>query len=133
MTLFRPLPRTLTRPLAFLVLAAWVVTMITLVNRSYVQASPANLATDLARYGSTAVWRGVYYRGEKIGFTVSQTTKTENGFELQEDGRLQMLLLGQDTAARIHTIARVDGSFTLRGFEFSIDPGTGPIEVKGTV
>ena len=79
------------------------------------------------------MWRGVYYRGEKIGFTVSQTTKTENGFELQEDGRLQMLLLGQDTAARIHTTARVDSSFTLRGFEFSLDPGTGPIEVKGTV
>src|SRR6187200_3325797 len=133
MTLFRPLPRTLTRPLAFLVLAAWVITMVALVNRSYLQASPTNLATDLARYGSTAVWRGVYYRGEKIGFTVSQTTKTDDGFELQEDGRLQMLLLGQDAAARIRTTARVDTSFTLRSFDFSLDPGTGPVEVKGTV
>ena len=133
MTLFRPLPRTLTRPLAFLVLAAWVVTMITLVNRSYVQASPANLATDLARYGSSAVWRGVYYRGEKIGFTVSQTTRTDDGFELQEDGRLQMLLLGQDTAATIRTTARVDTAFMLRSFDFSLDPGTGPITVKGSL
>ena len=56
-------------------------------------------------------WRGVLHRGEKIGFTVSQTTPTD-GFELQEDGRLQMLL-GQDTAARIRTTARVDTSFTL--------------------
>src|SRR5688572_8967010 len=133
MTLFRPLPRTLTRPLAFLVLAAWVVTMATLVNRSYVQASPGNLATDLARYGSTAVWRGVYYRGEKIGFTVSQTSRTDDGFELQEDGRLQMLLLGQDTAATIRTTARVDTAFALRSFDFSLDPGTGPITVKGSL
>jgi transglutaminase-like putative cysteine protease len=133
MTLFRPLPRTLTRPLAFLVLAAWVVTMIALVNRSYVQASPANLATDLARYGSSAVWRGIYYRGEKIGFTVSQTTRTDDGFELQEDGRLQMLLLGQDTAATIRTTARVDTAFMLRSFDFSLDPGTGPITVKGSL
>src|SRR5687767_12062 len=133
MTFFRPLPRSFTRSFTVIVLTAWVVSMALLVNREYLQASPANLATDLARYGSTAVWRGVYYRGEKIGFTVSQTTKTESGFELQEDGRLQMLLLGQDTAARIHTTARVDSSFTLRGFEFSLDPGTGPIEVKGTV
>src|SRR6186997_2301871 len=133
MTLFRPLPRTLTRPFAFLVLAAWMITMIILVNRSYLQASPTNLATDLARYGSTAVWRGVYYRGEKIGFTVSQTTKTDDGFELQEDGRLQMLLLGQDTAATIRTTARVDTSFTLRSFDFSLDPGTGPVAVRGTV
>jgi transglutaminase-like putative cysteine protease len=133
MTLFRPLPRTVTRPLAFLVLTAWVATMMTLVHRSYVQVSAANLATDLARYGSTAVWRGVYYRGEKIGFTVSQTTRTEDGFELQEDGRLQMLLLGQDTAATIRTTARVDTAFLLRSFEFSLDPGTGPITVKGSL
>ena len=133
MTLFRPLPRTFTRPLAWLLLAAWVVAMVVLINRSYVQASPGNLATDLARYGSTAVWRGVYYRGEKIGFTVSQTTRTSDGFELQEDGRLQMNLLGQDTAATIRTTARVDTAFMLRSFDFSLDPGTGPVTVKGTL
>jgi hypothetical protein len=77
--------------------------MVALVNRSYVQAT-GNLATDLARYGSSAQWRGVYYRGEKIGFTVSQTTSIEGGeghedggFELQEDGQLQMALLGAHT------------------------------------
>ena len=40
--------------------------MAALVNRSYLQASSSTLATDLARYGSAAVWRGVYYRGDKI-------------------------------------------------------------------
>jgi len=133
MAFFRPIPRVVTRPLGLLVLVAWVATMATLVGRSYGQASSTNLATDLARYGSTAVWRGVYYRGEKIGFTVSQTTRTDDGFELQEDGRLQMLLLGQDTAARIKTTARVDSNFALQSFDFSLDPGTGPILVKGTV
>ena len=133
MTFLRPLPRAITRPIALLVLITWVATMATRVARSYGQSSSTNLATDLARYGSTAVWRGVYYRGEKIGFTVSQTTRTDDGFQLQEDGRLQMLLLGQDTAARIRTTAHVDSSFTLRRFEFSLDPGTGPIVVKGTV
>ena len=133
MTFFRPLPRTITRPLAVLVFATWVATMVTLVNRSYGQTSATNLATDLARYGSTAVWRGVYYRGEKIGFTVSQTSRTDDGFELQEDGRLQMNLLGQDTAATIRTTARVDKAFALRSFDFSLDPGTGPITVKGTL
>jgi hypothetical protein len=44
-----------------------------------------------------------------------------------------MLLLGQDTAARIRTTARVDSNFALRSFEFSLDPGTGPIVVKGAV
>ena len=107
--------------------------MALLVNRSCVQAGAANLAMDLAQYGNAAQWRGLYYRGEKIGFTVSETTPTEDGFELREDGRLQMTLLGATTAARVRTSARVDPTFALRSFDFSLDAGTGPVSVKGTV
>src|SRR5438046_2226580 len=95
---FRPLPATVTRPISLVVLAGWLAMMVVLGNRSYLQATASNLATDLARYGSTAAWSGIYYRGEKIGFTVSQTVRTDEGFELDEDGRLQMSLLGAITA-----------------------------------
>jgi len=120
-----------TRPLSFVALVAWVATMGVMINRSYLQASPANLATDLARYGTTAQWRGVYYRGEKIGFTVSQIERTADGFELLEDGRLQFSLLGATTAAILRTSAQVDQAFALKTFEFSLDPGTGPMTVRG--
>jgi transglutaminase-like putative cysteine protease len=133
MRMFRPLSPALTRPLSIVVVIAWVAVMAVLINRTYIQAAPSNLATDLARYGPTAVWRGIYYRGEKIGFTVSQTVRTEAGFELQEDGRLQMLLFGQDSAATLHTTATVDERFALRAFDFSLDPGTGAVQVHGTV
>ena len=131
MQIIRPLPRTVTRPLSILALAAWVVVMGVMINRSYLQASSRNLATDLARYGTTAQWRGVYYRGEKIGFTVSQVQATDDGFELQEDGRLQFSLLGATTAAILKTTAHVDRSFALQSFDFSLDPGTGPMSIKG--
>ena len=131
--LLRPLSRAVTRPLSFLVLIAWAAVMAVLVNRTYIQASSVSLATDLARYASSALWRGVYYRGEKIGFTVSQTVPEADGFELQEDGRLQMALLGATTAATMRTRAHVDGAFTLRAFEFSLDPGTGAVGVRGQV
>ena len=127
---FRPLPRSVTRPVSIAVMLAWVAAMAVLIDRSYLKASPS-LATDLARYGSSAAWRGVYYRGEKIGFTVSQTVTTADGFDLEESGRLQMSLLGATTAAAIRTTAHVDRAFALRAFEFSLDPGTGPIEVRG--
>ncbi len=133
MTIFRPLPRSITRPVSALFVILWVVSMVVLVKRSYVDTSAANLATDLARYGSSAEWRGVYYRGEKIGFTVSQTVPRDGGFELQEDGRLQMALLGATTAAALHTSARVDSNFALQSFDFSLDPGTGAIAVRGRV
>jgi transglutaminase-like putative cysteine protease len=132
MQFIRPLPRGVTRPLSVLVLIAWVACMAVLVNRSYLQAS-ANLATDLARYGPTATWRGVYYRGEKMGFTVSQTIRTDEGFELQEDARLVMNLFGSTSTTTIHTTAWVDRDFALKSFEFSLDPGTGPIRVRGAV
>src|SRR4051812_1157869 len=130
--LIRPLPRRVTRWLSVLALVAWLLSMGALVNRAYLQAS-SNLAVDLARYGSAAEWRGVYYRGEKVGFTVSQTLPIDGGFELQEDGRLQMSLLGATTAATIQTRARVDRDFVLRSFDFSLDPGTGPVSINGRV
>src|SRR4051812_30931726 len=92
-----------------------------------------NLATDLARYGTAAEWRGVYYRGEKVGFSVSQTLPAGDGFELREDARLQMSLFGATTAATVKTLAQLDRDFNLRAFDFSLDPGTGPVQVTGTV
>jgi hypothetical protein len=132
MSWFRPLPRSFTRPLAVGMLVAWAGVMAALVHQSYFQSS-AVLAADLARYGSEAQWRGVYYRGAKVGFTVSQTVPVDDGFEIQEDGQLEMTLLGATSAARIQTVARVDRDFALRAFEFSLDPGTGAVEVRGTV
>ena len=102
------------------------------IDRSYLRAS-ANLAADLARYGSDAQWHGVYYRGEKIGFTVRQTLPSGDGFEVQEDGRLQMSLLGATTFTRVRTTARLDKDFHLQGFEFLLDPGTGPLEITGSL
>ena len=130
--LVRPWPRSVTRPLSVAILLLWAAQMAALVNRSYLQASP-NLATDLARYGTSAQWRGVYYRGEKIGFTVSQTVPVGAEFELQEDGQLQMALLGATTSATLRTTARVDEGFALQSFTFSLDAGTGPVEVRGRI
>ena len=133
MTVFRPLPRRVTRPLSLLVLCAWIATMAIIIHRSFAEAGASSIATDLARYGTAAEWRGVYYRNEKIGFTVSQTVPTGEGFELQEDGRLQMSLLGARNVVSIRTTARVDRDFTLRSFDFSLDPGTGGTKVRGEI
>jgi transglutaminase-like putative cysteine protease len=82
----------------------------------------------------------VYYRGEKLGYTVSQTVpleggegQDEGGFELQEDGQLQMALLGAHTITTLRTTARVNRAFELQSFEFALDPGTGPMKIGGVV
>jgi transglutaminase-like putative cysteine protease len=131
-TLFRPLPRRVSRSLSVLALVAWVAQMGLLV-RHVVQSSSVALASDLSRYGSHAQWKGVYSRGEKIGFMVGETVPSGDGYEIRENGQLQMTLLGAVSAASVHTAARVDRAFNLRSFEFSLDPGTGAIEVKGSL
>jgi Transglutaminase-like superfamily len=129
--LFQPIPRPLARAFSLLIVLAWVAQMCLLVKRAYLE-SPV-LAADLSRYGAGAQWKGVYYRGEKIGYSVGQTVTTPDGYELVEDGRLQMMMLGSSSAAQLHTVARVDKAFNLHSFDFSLDPGTGPIEVRGTL
>jgi transglutaminase-like putative cysteine protease len=130
--LLRPLPRPAARLLSALVLLAWALQMGLLARRAW-STSPVALAADLAQYGTTAQWRGVYYRGDKIGFSVGQTTPTDSGYEIREDGRLQMTLLGSTASVRLTSRAAVDRAFNLRWFSFSLDPGTGPTEVEGTL
>ena len=95
---FRPLPRALSRPLSLLVLVGWALQMGVLLHHTWT-AAPVALAADLSRYGSTAKWKGIYYRGEKIGFSVSQTLPKGDGYEIQEDGQLQLTLMGMGTPA----------------------------------
>jgi transglutaminase-like putative cysteine protease len=132
LTLLRPLPPRITRILSAVVVLAWIAQMAVLLRRT-VEASSMTLGADLARYGTAAQWKGVYSRGEKIGFLVGQTLPLDDGYDLQEDGRLQMTLLGASTAAKLHTSAIVDRAFQLRSFKFSLDPGTGAIAVDGVV
>jgi hypothetical protein len=105
--------------------------MALLLRHTYLETGSLALAADLGRYGSSAQWKGVYYRGEKIGFMVSQTVPAADGYELQEDGQLRMALLGASSAARLRTSVQVDKAFGLKRFSFSLDPGTGAIEVNG--
>jgi hypothetical protein len=49
MAFFRPLPRSVTRPVCAVLVITWIGSMAVLVKRAYVDAA-ANLATDLARY-----------------------------------------------------------------------------------
>lgn len=130
MTLIRPLPRTLTRALSVIAVVVWVVQMGALLRHAY-SSTPVALAADLSHYGSSAQWKGIYYRGDKIGFSVGQTTPTDEGYEIREDGRLQMVLLGSTTSVRMSTLAVVDRGFALSRFEFSLDPGTGPTVISG--
>ena len=132
MTLFPPLPARLARPLSALVVVAWVLQMGVLLRQTFYRA-PLALAADLGSYSGSAQWRGIYYRGDKIGFSIGQTTPTDDGYEIREDTRLTMTLVGATAAVRMTSRAFVERSFALRRFSFSLDPGTGPTTIEGAL
>src|SRR5258708_32126061 len=107
------MPRRAARAVSLFVITAWIVTMGVVLNRTYLQARSFNLATDLAQYGSTAEWRGVYYRGEKIGFTVRQTHPMPDGFRPGGDGRPQECPPGDAPAATMPTTPAPDSRVAL--------------------
>ncbi|HEY6555420.1 MAG TPA: transglutaminase domain-containing protein [Vicinamibacteria bacterium] len=131
MRLLRPIPPSVSRPFSLLVVAAWLGQMYVLVRKAY--EAPIALAADLAQYGSAAQWRGIYYRGEKVGFSVGQTIARDGGYQLIEDGRLQLNLLGATSAVRLHSEANLDSHFAVRDFMVSLDPGSGPTQIRGSV
>lgn len=134
MAILRPIPPRLSRLFSVVIVLAWAAQMAVLAQRSLGAGSTGSfLAADLARYGSSAQWKGVYYRGEKIGFTVSQTLPTDGGYEIQEEGQLRMGLLDTTTAVHLRTTAQVDAQFNLKSFEFVLDPGTGPMTIAGAL
>jgi Transglutaminase-like superfamily len=102
-----------------------------LVRRAY--DAPITLAADLAQYGSSAQWKGIYYRGEKVGFSVGQTIAKDAGYQMIEDGRLQLNLLGATSAVRLHSEALLDRDFAVRSFAVSLDPGSGPTQIRGSL
>ncbi len=104
-----------------------------LVFRKATEQTALALTSDLAAYGERARWSGIYYRGEKIGFSVSQMTEKPGGFKLQEDGQMLLTLMGASTASKLHTEVNVDPQYMLQDFSFSLDPGTGPIGIRGVL
>jgi len=131
MRILRPVPPVVSRVATVVILVAWAAQMGLLVRQVRALSGPGALAGDLSRYGSSAQWRGIYMRGEKIGFSVTQTLPLDDGYEIQEDGRLQMALLGVTSRTKMTSRVRVGPDFGLRSFSYSLDPGTGPVEVSG--
>jgi hypothetical protein len=124
------LPLRVTRPFTAVAMAAWAFAMFLVLRKATEQTALA-LTADLSSYGERAKWSGIYYRGEKIGFSVGQTTETPDGFRIQEDSQLQLTLMGATTQSVLKTRVEVDREYALRSFDFSLDPGSGPIHVSG--
>src|SRR5918992_1662637 len=65
-------------------------------------------------------WWGVYYRGEKIGFTSQAIEPNQGGYQLYDDSLLRLNLLGTTQRVSTRLAMRVDKEWVLKDFNFEL-------------
>ena len=80
-------------------------------------------------------WFGLYYRGEKIGFSHVMVMPEERegipGIAVVDQGRLAFNLLGQEQTLEIGARAFIDANWRLRAFHASVRSPTSDLEWSG--
>ncbi len=78
-------------------------------------------------------WMGIYWSGEKVGYSVSKIKKSRDGYQMDEQAVMDLTVMG--TAQRIDTelTSLVDNAFTLRSFAFRMISNLFSFKAAGTV
>ena len=65
-------------------------------------------------------WWGVYYQGEKIGFTSQTIEPNQDGYQLRDESLLRLNLLGTTQRASTRLAMTVDKEWVLKDFDFEL-------------
>jgi len=78
-------------------------------------------------------WWGVFYRGEKIGYSAQTIAPEPGGYRVRSSSLLRLNLLGtvQTVRSRLMTVAAPD--WTLREFDFELDSNNVRFKVRGKI
>ncbi|MPZ75090.1 MAG: hypothetical protein GEU77_01035 [Deltaproteobacteria bacterium] len=78
-------------------------------------------------------WWGIYYRGEKIGYT-SQTIEPHlDGYQLTDDSMLRLNLMGTTRNASTRLAMNVDKEWVLKNFDFELQSNDVHFKSRGKV
>jgi transglutaminase-like putative cysteine protease len=103
------------------VVVFWCVMNVLLIKRQ-LWAPPPPLfvsATETITEASQEWW-GVYYHGEKIGFTSQSIEPKQNGYQLRDESLLRLNLLGTTQRASTRLSMDVDKEWVLKDFSFEL-------------
>lgn len=91
-------------------------------------ASIAHAVTE-----TEAEWMGIYLKGKKIGYSMSQIVPLDKDYLIQEEIVMRLNLLGQPSVLRTFTRAVVDSHFILKNFKVRISSGIVNFAISGKV
>lgn len=103
------------------VVVFWCVMNVLLIKRQlWAPPPPLFVSATESFTEATQEWWGVYYQGEKIGFTSQSIEPNQNGYQLRDESLLRLNLLGTTQRASTRLAMAVDKEWVLKDFDFEL-------------
>src|SRR5918993_4491579 len=103
------------------VVVFWCVMNVLLIKRQlWAPPPPLFVSATEGLTEASQEWWGVYYHGEKIGFTSQSIEPNENGYQLRDESLLRLNLLGTTQRASTRLSMDVDKEWVLKDFSFEL-------------
>ena len=103
------------------VVVFWCVMNVLLIKRQlWAPPPPLFVSATEGLTEASQEWWGVYYHGEKIGFTSQSIEPNQNGYQLRDESLLRLNLLGTTQRASTRLAMAVDKEWVLKDFDFEL-------------
>ncbi len=117
------------------IIIIWMLLMGVLVQKTYFNAvesySNANQAGHQLR--PREEWMGIYWGDDKVGYAVSKIKKAFQGYEIHEQGIMDLTVMGTPQRIDTQVTSQVDNAFMLKSFEFRMFSNLFSFQAKGTI
>ena len=103
------------------VVVFWCVMNVLLIKRQlWAPPPPLFVSATEGITEASQEWWGVYYHGEKIGFTSQNIEPNQNGYQLRDESLLRLNLLGTTQRVSTRLAMAVDKEWVLKDFDFEL-------------
>jgi hypothetical protein len=76
-------------------------------------------------------WQGIYSGGKKVGYAHRVRRPTEDGFAVEHDTLMKLVMMGEPRVVRTHVTAETDRSLALRRFQFELYSKGADFSIRG--
>ena len=125
---------TLKQSIGLAVVVFWCLMNLLLIKRQlWAPPPPLFVSGTGAITEATQEWWGVYYRGDKIGFTSQTIEPDRDGYLLRDDSLLRLNLLGTTQRALTRLAMNVDKEWVLKDFSFELQSNDMRFRSRGKI
>jgi len=117
--------------LKILIILFWGLMAFFLIKR--IHLVPEIQPVEFEQVQDSETWMSVYFKGQKIGYSVQSLTKVEKGYVVDQKSYLRLNLMGLVQDVRTLTSAQLNPAMGLRSFNFFLSAGPIRYQLSGTL